>query len=61
MKRAAFFVAALLIGGIAWADTVVGNLGRLSVTNGTQGELLVPAPQVSSIDKIGAGPYSLSA
>ena len=61
MKRAAFFVAALLVGGIARADVVVGNLGRLTVTNGAQGELLVPAPLVSSIDKIGAGTYSLSA
>ena len=61
MKRAAFFVAVLLVGGVAYADTVVGNLGRLTVTNGAQGELLVPATLVSSIDKIGAGTYSLSA
>ena len=61
MKRAVFFVAALLVGGVAYADTVVGNLGRLTVTNGAQGKLLVSAPLVSSIDKIGAGTYSLSA
>ena len=61
MKRAAFFVAVLLVGGVARADVVVGNLGRLTVTNGALGELLVPAPLVSSIDKIGAGTYSLSA
>ncbi len=40
---------------------VVGNLDRLSVTNGTQGELLVPAPLVSSVDKIGPGTYTLPA
>ena len=61
MKRAAFFVAALLIGGAARADMVVGNLSRASVTNGTQGETLVAAPLAASIDKIGAGTYSLSA
>ncbi len=61
MKRAAFFVAALLVGGVAWADVVIGNLSRASVTNGTQGETLVVAPLASSIDKVGAGTYSLSA
>lgn len=61
MKRAAFFVAALLIGGAARADKVVGNLSRASVTNGMLDETLVAAPLASSIDKIGAGTYSLSA
>ena len=55
MKRAAFFVAALLVGGVARADMVIGNLSRASVTNGTLGETLVVAPLASSIDKIGAG------
>ena len=61
MKRAVFFAAALLVGGVAWADIVIGNLSRASVTNGTLDEALVVAPLASSIDKIGAGTYSLPA
>ena len=54
-------MAALLAGGVARADAVVGNLGRLTVTNGVQGELLVPAPLAHPLDKVGGGVYSLSA
>ena len=59
MKRAAFFVAVLLVGDVAWADMVIGNLSRTSVTNGTLGETLVPAQLAAPIDKIGDGVYSI--
>ena len=59
MKRAAFFVAVLLVGGVVLADMVIGNLSRASVTNGTLGETLVPAQLAAPIDKIGDGVYSI--
>ena len=59
MKRAVFFVAALLIGGVVLADMVIGNLSRATVTNGTLGEVLAPAQMAASIDKIGDGVYSI--
>lgn len=60
MQKCVLTVAVLMAGGALNADMVVGNLARMAVTNGVMDEILVPAPLVASIDKIGDGSYSLS-
>ena len=58
MKKTAMIVA-FLAGSTAAAETVVGDLARLSVTNGVLSDVLVSAPLAHPIDKIGDGNYSI--